>query len=177
MTGEFLHKWPVTRNLFPFDDVIMITGHRISTNSLRCRVMYTQFCSDHFIQIWMKAKRNLHRILIAVKHLANKVQAVIYINDTFTNQIIHPGVSWWYQGHQLYIFVMTHCLGSKVKWHLLFDSSDGFTSEWSGFTHGYACVCSVAVLWRWLMPTQDAEWLMRKECLWFNNGKNTIHQM
>ena len=26
VTGEFPHTWPVTRKMFPFDDVIMITG-------------------------------------------------------------------------------------------------------------------------------------------------------
>ena len=28
VTGEFPHKWPVTRKMFPFDDVIMNTDDR-----------------------------------------------------------------------------------------------------------------------------------------------------
>ena len=27
VTGEFPHKWPVTRKMFPFDEVIMIYHH------------------------------------------------------------------------------------------------------------------------------------------------------
>ena len=29
VTGEFLHKWPVTRKMFPFDDVIMLMLARL----------------------------------------------------------------------------------------------------------------------------------------------------
>ena len=49
-----------------------VAGHQIATNFCTCHdstavVPCTKFCSDHFIRIEMRVKRNFHRIWIAME--------------------------------------------------------------------------------------------------------------
>ena len=56
------HKWPVTRKMFPFDDVIMIYR---STFSLRLEEIILQFAwSELFSQLRMVSMRSLYNILL-----------------------------------------------------------------------------------------------------------------
>ena len=48
-TGEFPHKWPVTRKMFPFDDVIMLRGVHFLYDT--CNAMQTQRYLDHLDQV------------------------------------------------------------------------------------------------------------------------------
>ena len=78
------HKGPVTRKMFPFDDVIMNNDFAITIQIRRkCHfaayqsllilhssiavVQCAKFCSNHFIRIWMGTRLNFHRIWIAIE--------------------------------------------------------------------------------------------------------------
>ena len=50
-TGEFPHKWPVTRKMFPFDDVIMRSRDIVDQSELRIE---WQYCNGS--QILFKCK-------------------------------------------------------------------------------------------------------------------------
>ena len=54
-----------------------VTGHQIATNFCTCHdstavVPCTKFCSDHYIRIEMRVKRDFHRIWIAMEKLLVK---------------------------------------------------------------------------------------------------------
>ena len=56
---NFPHKWPVTRKMFPLDDVIMIIGNVPQTDTLGAGQNGRNFCKRHF-QIHLLEKKSMN---------------------------------------------------------------------------------------------------------------------
>ena len=93
------HKWPVTRKVFPFDDVIMMTQFAHIYQSLCCRCTYYKYSNSNTI----KALRlrccyhvSLHKIYMKSLYQSHWTEATGNIPATFCHPMCVIPLNWDY---------------------------------------------------------------------------------
>ena len=87
------HKWPVTRKMFPFDDVIMfraLEARFTSLSNLQNLISNTLTSYEHHDVINQLKSLSIHLFVQQLTQVSNKVQSKALHHQTFVR-----GIHWW----------------------------------------------------------------------------------